>query len=88
MKELDRLNPIDRRIFRALSFHGHLSTLQLWYEVTGNENRHGSVTQEEVLRRLEALTAQGLVEPISQEERSVRWALKKGKVFDATLVLT
>lgn len=88
MREFNALDPIDRRILRALSLHEHLSTLQLWYELMGNENRNEWVTEEEVLRRLEALTAQGLAEPVTQAEEGVQWALKKGKAFDATLLLT
>jgi len=87
MRELNGLDPIDRGILTALSLHEHLSTLQLWYELIGNENRNEWLTKEKVLRRLEALTAQGLVEPVSQAGRGVWWVLKKGKVFDATLVL-
>ena len=46
MKELGHLDPIDHGILRALSLHEHLSTLQLWYELMGNENRNGWVTEE------------------------------------------
>lgn len=87
MRELNGLDLSDRRILKALSLHEHLSTLQLWYELMGNENRNGWVTEEKVLRRLEALSNQGLVEPLSQGDGSVGWALKKGKMFDASLVL-
>lgn len=87
MRDFNGLDPTDRGILEALSLHEHLSTLQLWYETTGYENGDQWVTREEVLRRLEALANEGLVEPVSQGDGSVRWALKKGKMFDATLVL-
>jgi len=72
---------------KVLSLHEHLSTLQLWYELMGKENRNGWVTEEKVLRRLEALTSHGLVEPVSQGDGGVWWALRKGKMFEATLLL-
>ena len=87
MRELSHLEPMDCGILRALSLHEHLSTLQLWYELMGNENRNGWITEEKVLRRLEALTNQGLVEPVSQGEGGVWWALRKGEMFEATLLL-
>jgi len=87
MKKLGHLDPMDRGILRALSLHEHLGTLELWYELMGNENSNEWVTEEKVLRRLKALTNRGLVEPVSQVEGSVGWALRKGKVFDATLLL-
>ena len=86
MRQFSQLDHVNRRILRALSLHQHLSTLQLWYELTGNENGKEWVTEQEVLRRLEALANQGFVEPLTQEEKAVRWALKKGKMFDATFL--
>jgi hypothetical protein len=86
MKESSQLDRLNGRILRALSLHQHLSTLQVWYELTGNENGKKWVTKEEVLRRLEALANQGFVEPLSQEEKAVRWTLKKGKMFDVTFL--
>jgi hypothetical protein len=87
MEDFSHLEPIDRWILRALSLHKHLSTMQLWYEVTGDGNRDGWVAEDMLLRRLEVLTNEGLVEPISQGDGSVGWALKKGKMFEATLLL-
>ena len=87
MMELNGLDGMDRRILKALSLHAHLSTLQLWYELIAEENRNGWVTEDKVLRRLEALTNKGLVRPPSQKDGSVGWALRKGKMFDATLLL-
>jgi hypothetical protein len=64
MKELGRLDPMDRRILRALSLHEHLSTLQLWYELIGNENRNGWVTpKSKVLLALRRMLGQSPVEP-------------------------
>jgi len=87
LSHLETLEPMDRGILRALSFHEHLSTLQLWYELMSKEKRNGWITEEKVLRRLEALTNQGLVEPVSQGEGGVWWALRKGEMFEATLLL-
>ena len=87
MTELNGLDGIDRRILKALCLHQHLNTLQLWYELMGEENRNGWVTGEKVLRRLEALTNKGLVNPPSRKDGSAGWALRKGKMFDATLLL-
>ena len=85
--ELNGLDGIDRWILKALSLHEHLSTLQLWYELVGKESRNEWVTEEKVLRRLEALTNKGLVKPPSQKDAGVGWALKEGKMFDAGLLL-
>lgn len=65
MKELGRLDPMDRRILRALSLHGHLSTLQLWYELIGNKNRNGWVTPKSkvLLGSLRRMLGQSPVEP-------------------------
>jgi len=86
MKESTQLDFINRRILRALSLHQRLSTLQVWYELTGNDNGAKWVTEEEVVRRLETLADQGLVEPLSETEEAVGWALKKGKMFDVTFL--
>jgi len=83
MRESSQLDQINRGILRALSLHQHLSTLQLWYELTTNENGQRWVTEEEVLRRVETLADEGFVEPLSQTGKAVRWTLKKGKIFDA-----
>jgi len=83
MKEFGHLDHVDRRILRALSFHEHLSTLQLWYELPEELSPMEQVTREELLQHLERLTDRGMVEPRTQAEGGVRWTLKRGSVLDA-----
>ena len=67
---------IDRTILRILSLYEHLNLLDLWYEIGEDNTQKERVTKEEVLGRLEALTAQGFVERFTVQEGDIRWALK------------
>jgi hypothetical protein len=87
MREFNGLDRIDQLILRSLSLHRDLSTLQLWYELVGDAAGAQWITEEAILGRVEALTARGLVELVRQTEGGARWALRKGRVFDAALVL-
>jgi hypothetical protein len=74
---------IDQTILRILSLYERLNLLDLWYEIGEDDRQKERVTKEEVLSRLEALTAQGFVERFTVEEGDIRWALKSRMDLEA-----
>jgi len=62
MEEHNVVDEMDRSILRILSAHDCLAPLQLWCELGEHDALKEKMTEEEILRRLESLTARGFVE--------------------------
>jgi DNA-binding Lrp family transcriptional regulator len=76
MKGSRGLDAIDQGILQILSLYEHLTLSELWFEI-GEAGTLGPVTKEEVLRRLQSLGDQGLVERVTLEDGDIRWAFKR-----------
>jgi DNA-binding Lrp family transcriptional regulator len=76
MKGSRGLDAIDQGILQILSLYEHLTLSELWFEI-GEAGTLGPVTKEEVLRRLQSLGNQGLVERVTLEDGDIRWAFKR-----------
>jgi len=59
------LDQIDRSILRILSYYEKLTALQLWYELGEDDTVKKRLTEEEILGRLESLTAGGFLERLT-----------------------
>ncbi|NIM45028.1 MAG: hypothetical protein GTN80_04230 [Nitrososphaeria archaeon] len=57
---------MDESILRVLSRYEYLTPLQLWYEVGEDDAVKETVTEEEILSRLESLRKKGLVERVTE----------------------
>ncbi len=66
MDRLSSLDSIDQSILRILLAHDQLTPLELWYEFGEDDAAKETVTEEEMVIRLESLTARGLVEKVTE----------------------
>ena len=60
------LDSVDQSILRILSVYEQLTPLQLWYELGENDAVKETVTEEEILNRLESLREKGFVERVTE----------------------
>lgn len=73
MNESKYLVKIDKIILDVISHFGTMSLMDLWYELgESSDLKEQSVTEDEVLSRLEFLAAKGLVKSEGDE-----WVIKE-----------
>ncbi len=60
------LDSVDQSILRILSAYDQLTALQLWYELGEDDAEEETVSEGEILSRLESLRKKGLVERITE----------------------
>ncbi len=73
MNESKYLEKIDKIILDVISHFGTISLLDLWYELgESSDLKEQSVTEDEILGRLEFLAAKGLVKSEGDE-----WVIKE-----------
>ena len=73
MNESKYLVKIDKIILDVISHFGTIGLMDLWYELGESDDLKGqSLTEDEILSRLEFLAAKGIVTPEGDE-----WVIKE-----------